>query len=133
MAATSATIETVNSDEEVSAAAAVLPDSSHEYNSDSDEDWDVSRREVSPEIRAKHLIWDCQVHGLTHDFPVKTRALIDNGAHLVLIRPELVKQLELRIHKLHELELVDVAFSDKRSKTKLYDYVKLSLTSLDAA
>ena len=60
-------------------------------------------------------------------------ALIDNGAHLVLIHPELVKQLGLRIHKLHEPELIDIAFSDKRSKTKLYDYVKLSLTSLDAA
>ena len=62
VATTSATIEAVDSDEEVSTAAAVLPDSSHEYNSDSDEQWDVSCREVSPEIHAKHLIWDCQVH-----------------------------------------------------------------------
>lgn len=133
IAATSAMIGAVDSDEDVSAAAAVLPNSSHEYHSDSDKDLDISHREVSQKIRAKHLIWNCQIHSLTNDFPVKTHALIDNGAHLVLIRPELVEQLGLKRHKLHEPELVDDAFGDKRSKTKLYDYVKLSLTSLDAA
>ena len=133
VAATSTTIGAVDSDKDVSAAATVLPNLSHEYHSDSDEDLDVSRREVSPKLCAKHLIWNCQLHSLTNDFPVKTRALIDNGVHLVLIRPELMEQLGLKRHKLHEPELVDVAFGDKRSKTKLYHYVKLSLMSLDAA
>ena len=54
-----AMIETVSSDDDVDIAAAILPDSSGEYNSGSDEDWDVSRREVSPQICGKHLIWNC--------------------------------------------------------------------------
>jgi len=131
VAATSTTIKAINSDKEVSAAAAVLPESSHEYNSDFDEDWDVLCCEVSPEICAKHLIWNCQIHSLTNDFPVRMCVLIDNGTHLVLIHPELVEQLRLKVHKLHKPELVDIAFSKEVNKTELYNYVKLSLTSLD--
>ena len=67
------------------------------------------------------------------DFPVKTRALIDNGAHLALIRPELVERLGLKKYRLHKPELVDVAFSKEKKKTELYFYVKLSLSSLDSA
>ncbi|EDR02339.1 reverse transcriptase-RNase H-integrase [Laccaria bicolor S238N-H82] len=117
VAATSASIETVDSDDDISAAAAVLPDSPGDY-SDSVEDQDVLRREV---------------HSLTEDFPVKMRALIDNGAHLVLIRPDLVDCLGLKKHKLPEPELVDVAFNNQKQKTQLYHYVKLSLTSLDSS
>ena len=60
-------------------------------------------------------------------------ALIDNGAHLILIRPELVNWLGLKKHDLPEPELVDVAFNSQQKKTKLYQYVKLSLTSLDSS
>jgi hypothetical protein len=131
VAATTATIETLSSDDEISATAAVLHDSPREYNSDSDEDGDVSHCKVSPPFRSKHLVWECQIHSLTDDFPVKTCALIDNGAHLVLIHPDLVNRLGLKKHRLHVPEIVDVAFSNQKKKTKLYNYVKLSLTSLD--
>ena len=133
VAATTASIETVNSDDEISATAALLPNSPGEYNSDSDEDWDVSRRDVSPPLRCKHLVWHCQIHSLIEDFPVKTRVLIDNGAHLILIRPDLVDRLGLKKHKLHKPEIVDVAFSNQKKETVLYYYVNLSLTSLDAS
>ena len=131
VAATSSTIEPVDSDEEISATAAILPDSPGEYNSDSDEDWDVSHHEVSLPICGKHLVWECQVHSMTEDFPVKTCALIDNGMHLVLIHPELVSCLGFKKYRLQKPELVDVTFNNQKSKTKLYHYVKLSLTSLD--
>jgi len=97
IAATSASIEAVNSDEEVSATAAILPQSPGDYTSDSDEDWDVSCCDVSHSPhRSKHLIWQCQIHSLMNDFPVKTCTLLDNGTHLALIRPELVKCLGLK-------------------------------------
>ncbi|EDR06062.1 uncharacterized protein LACBIDRAFT_329149 [Laccaria bicolor S238N-H82] len=135
VAATAASIEEVDSDDDLSATVAVLPNSPGNYASDSDEDWDVSHRDVSnTSIRSKHLIWNCQINSLTNDFPVKTRALIDNGAHLVLIRPELVERLGLKQYKLNKPELVDVAFSNgKKKKTELYFYVKLALSSLDSA
>lgn len=67
------------------------------------------------------------------DFPLKTRALINNGMHLVLIHPELVDRLGLKKYHLHKPELVDVAFSKGKKKTELYYYVKHTLSSLDSA
>ena len=65
---------------------------------------------------------------------MKTRALIDNGAHGVLIYPELVEELGLKKHCLHTPEIVDVTLHNgQNSRSKLLDSLKLSLTSLDAA
>ena len=134
VAATSTSIENVDSNEDISAMVAILPHSSNDYTSDSDEDWDVSCCEVSHTLhRGKHLIWNCQIHSLTGDFLVKTCALLDNGTHLVLICPELVDQLGLKKYRLHQPEPIDVAFSTEKKQTKLYHYVKLSLSSLDSA
>ena len=130
--AVSATITAVDSsDEEISAAAAILPDSPGGYASDSEEAADISRRDVSAPLRIKHLFWNCQIHGLIDDFPVKTKALIDNGAHLVLMRPELAAKLSLKVYRLREPEIVDVALKDSNTKikTQLSEYVKLSFTS----
>ena len=53
---------------------------------------------------------------------------------MVLICPELITELNLKIHPLKEPELVDVTLKNgQKSVTKLYEYIKLSLTSLDAA
>ena len=133
VAATSASIETVDSDDELSATAAILPNSPGNYASDSDEDWDVSCHEVShAPLRSEHLIWNCQINSLTSDFPVKTRTLINNSAHLVLIHPELVDRLGLTKYHLKTLEIIDVAISNEKKETELYFYVKLSLSSLDS-
>jgi len=132
VAATSASIENVDSDEDISATAAILPHSSNDYTSDSDKDWDVSCCEVSHmPHHGKHLIWNCQIHSQTSDFPVKTHALLDNSAHLILIHPELVDQLGLKKYHLHQPEPINVAFSTEKKQTKLYYYVMLSLLSLD--
>jgi len=99
--------------EELSMIAAILPSVS-DYSSDSKED-NLTIRDVSAPIKSKHLVWHCQVHGLTNDFPVKTCALIDNGADLVLICPELVAELNLKKHRLHTPEPVDVALKMDRT------------------
>jgi len=127
------TIETVNSDEDISATVAILPNSPSEYASNSDEDWDVLHHEVShPLLHGKHLIWNCQIHSLMDEFLVKTCTLIDNSVHLVLISPDLVDHLGLKKYWLHKPELVNVSFSSEKKKTELYYYVKLSLSSLDS-
>lgn len=56
VAATTTTIETVSSEDKISAMAAVLPDSLAEYDSDSDKDWDISCHDVSLPICGKHLV-----------------------------------------------------------------------------
>lgn len=129
VAATAPSSEDEN--DEPSTITAVLP-SIIDYSSNSDEDNDLSIHDVSAPVKSKHLIWHCQIHGLTTDFPVKTRALIDNGAHLVLIHPDLVDKLKLKKRRLHTPEPVDVALNNGlNSRSELHEYVKLSLTSLD--
>jgi len=132
VAATSASIEAVDSEEEISATAMILPDSPSKYTSDSDEDWDVTRW-VGHRSVANTFIWNCQIHSLMDDFPMKMHTLISNGMHLILICPELVDHLGLKKYCLHKPEPVDVAFSKEKKKTELYHYVKLSLSSLDSA
>ena len=121
-----------SSDEETPTITAILP-SIDVYSSVSEEDAGISDRDVSAPFKSKHLIWHCQVHGLTADFPVMTCALINNGAHVILIRPELVAKLGLKKYHLHMPELIDVAMNnDQNSRSQLHDYIKLSLVSLDA-
>ena len=87
-----------------------------------------------PSLRSKHYIWKCKTDGPAVEFPVTVSALIDNGAHLVLIRPQLVAQLGLALHQLKEPELVDVAIdsSNKKKEPKqLTHYVRLCVSSLD--
>ena len=133
VAATTASIETINLDNEISVTAAILLNSPREYNSDSDEDRDMSCQDVSPPFHCKHLVWHCQIHSLIEDFPVKMHALINNGMHLVLICPDLINCLGLKKHKLHKPEIVDITFSNQKKITVLYYYVNLFVTFLDAS
>ena len=87
---------------------------------------------VCQPFKAKHYIWKCTIDGLTDDFPVKISALIDNGTHMVFIRPETVKQLGLPTFPLPNPEKVDVAISSAQSTRKtLSHFVKFKATSLD--
>lgn len=90
-----------------------------------------------PPIKSKHFIWKCNVDSNpTVDFPVTAHTLIDNGAHIVLIRPELVTKLGLHIHTLEVPEEVDVAIDTsckQKKKQILSSYVILRVSSLDHA
>ena len=50
-----------SSDDEPNTIAAVLPSASNE-GSDSDEDADLSKHDVSAPLKSKHLVWSCQIH-----------------------------------------------------------------------
>jgi hypothetical protein len=59
---------------------------------------------------------------------------LDDGAHLLLIRPETVTDLGLPIRRLHKPVTVTVALNhDPDALTELWDYVSLSLSSLNNA
>jgi hypothetical protein len=82
-----------------------------------------------PPIKSKHFVWKCKADGPLVNFPMTVSALIDNGAHLVLIRPQLVAQLGLPIFDLIEPEEVDVAIDTSNKQKKkliLTSYVRLS-------
>jgi hypothetical protein len=86
---------------------------------------------VSP-ISVPHYIWHANVHGLA-EFPTPINCLLDNGAHLILIRPETVADLGLQKRKLHSPQCVTVAINSQRRTFHLDDYVVLTLSSLNNA
>ena len=87
-----------------------------------------------PLLRSEHFMWKCSVEGPNVDFPLTVSTLIDNGAHVVLIRPEVVQKLGLHIHQLAQPECIDVAIDSSNKEKKgreLSEFVFLSVSSLD--
>lgn len=110
--------------------AAVLPSTSVGFvvgsGSDSEEDDTVS----SP-ITVPHLMWKANVWG-KDEFQIPIDCMLDDGAHMVLIRPEIVTDLGLHIQKLRKPHLIGLALSDDEdTKVELDSYVTLSLSSLN--
>ena len=100
---------------------------------------DASFSSVSepPPLKSKHFIWNCSLTGPSVTFPVTKPSLIDNGCHMVLIRPDIVEELGLPIFALQQPEEVDVAISFSKSgitrkKHSLVHYVKLWPFSSDS-
>ena len=90
-----------------------------------------------PPLKSKHFIWNCILNGPAVTFPVNKPTLIDNGCHMVLIHPDVIKELGLPIFALKEPEIVDVAISFSKSgitrkKHSLVHYVKLRPSSSDS-
>ena len=94
-------------------------------------DTDSESSNVSP-ISVPHYIWNANVHGVD-EFPTPIPCLLDNGAHLILIRPETVADLGLKIRKLHTPQRASVAIGSRKHTFLLADYVILSLSSLNNA
>ena len=92
-----------------------------------------SESDVSPPLRSKHFVAKFNIFAGHLDFPLTFSSLVDNGAHVVLIRPDVVDQLRLQRHPLKTPEIVSVAIEDgkKKKKMKLYHYVKFAVTSVD--
>ena len=114
---------------------AILPSSSYQsFVLVGDSDTSGSSEDVSP-ISVPHLIWKAQIWN-NDDVQMPYDCLLDDGAHLVLIRPETVTDLGLPIRRLSEPVCVTLALNktnDSDSVTELWNYVSLSLSSLNNA
>ena len=87
---------------------------------------------VRQPFKSKHYVWKCKINSSVDEFPVTLSTLIDNGAHMVLIRPDTVQNLALPTFLLPEPEVIDVAVSSSSSTQKtLTHFVKFKATSLD--
>ena len=113
------------------AVGAVLPSSSFQpFALLGPGDGDTSTEDVSP-LSCPHLIWRSQIWN-SNDVQVPYDCLLDDGAHLVLIRPETVTDLGLPIRRLSEPLSVTLALNnDPDTVTDLWDYILLSLSSLN--
>ena len=111
---------------------AILPSSFHQFVLAGDLDTSGSSEDVSP-LSCPHLIWRAQIWN-NDDVQIPFDCMLDDGAHLVLIRPETVTDLGLPIRRLHEPVKVTLALNgDPNSMTVFHDYVSLSLSSLNNA
>jgi len=107
---------------------AVLPSSSIPFALGNGSDTsDENRVSIAP-LTVEHLKWEANVFG-SNEFPTRVECLLDNGAHLVLIRPETVADLALPIRKLCEPISVTLALEGDKIVSELYDYVNLQLHS----
>jgi hypothetical protein len=111
---------------------AILPSASIPFNlgngSDSSDDNAFDREVSHAPLTVDHLTWDANVFG-GNEFPTKINCLLDNGAHLVLIRPETVADLALPIRKLETPISVTLALEGKKTVSVFHDYVYLQLAS----
>lgn len=98
--------------------AAVTPTDSQTAKYDSDE---------AP-LRVRHLYWNCAAQGHSDAAAVEIKALIDHGAHTVLIRESLADQLRLPRRRLRSPECVELAMNGGQSTVfELTEYVTLIL------
>ena len=111
---------------------AILLSSSYQFVLSGDSDSSGSAEDVSP-LSCPHLIWRAQIWN-NDDVQIPYDCLLDDGAHLVLIRPETVTDLGLPIHRLKDPVSVTLALNgNPDSLTVFHDYVSLSLSSLNNA
>ncbi|KAK7037109.1 hypothetical protein R3P38DRAFT_2517126 [Favolaschia claudopus] len=85
-------------------AAIVPPVLSESEDEDSLDIGDRSTVSISSTPTSPHLFWGCLMDGPGSLLPVQVSALIDNGAHLVIIDDSLATRLSLRRFQLHEPE-----------------------------
>ncbi|KAF8196515.1 hypothetical protein BJ912DRAFT_1056333 [Pholiota molesta] len=118
-----------SSEDENNYVSSVMPNAALGNGSSSEDD--VSAQP----LRSKHYIAKFKLFAKHLDFGLVFSALVDNGAHVVLIRPEVVDKLQLERFALNRPETVSVAISHGKEKKKmsLTHYVKFTVTSVDNA
>jgi len=90
---------------------------------------------VSPPLTVPNLYWNANTLGCDGFF-VPIKAMLDNGAHIVLIRPDAVDMLGLVRKRLRKPQMINVAMNNEKKEKKiepvlLSEYVSLSLSTLD--
>ena len=117
---------TTGSDDDDNFVATVMPSAILSNSSFSESD-------ISPPLCLKHFVAKFQIFVDHLDFPLTYVFLVDNGAHLVLIHPEVPDELRLQHHPLKKPEIVSVAIEDgkKKKKMTLYHFVKFTVMSTD--
>ena len=94
-----------------------------------------SDNSMSLPLTIPNLCWNASAPG--HDgFFVPVKAMIDNGAHIVLIRPDVVNTLRLEQKRLRIPQMINITMKDEKKEKKikpvlLSHYVLLSLLTVD--
>jgi hypothetical protein len=84
-----------------------------------------------PPLKGKHFIWTCQLTNTTDRISLKAKALIDGGAHMVLICPDVVECLAIPSYPLNTPEQVNIAMGTQNQINQLMHYIVIEPASLD--
>lgn len=95
-------------------------------------DLSITSMSDAPPLKGKHFIWKCRIDNPTDCISVKAKALIDSGAYMVLICPDLVAHLNLSSHPLEKPENVNITLGSANQITQLTHYTIICPTSLDS-
>ena len=90
----------------------------------------MSSVSTPPSLKCEHLVWKCKADSGVAGVSVNTTALIDSGAHMVFIRPDLVEKLELHAFRLTSPELINVAIN-AQGPSSLMHFVRFTVSSRD--
>ena len=104
--------------------ATIFPDM-HDLSDDADDE-ETLLSVSPPPLQCEHLFWKCHLSTPTGLTP--TTALIDSGAHIVLIRSSLVQHLNLTTIPLATLQLVNVAILPYQMTHTLTHYIAIMPT-----
>ena len=129
-----ATVEMAHAPKPTELIAAMFPQNAHvtaDTSTADDSDSSIASVSNAPPLKGKHFIWTCRVDNPTDRVSVKARALIDGGAHMVLIRPDLVTRLNLSAKPLEKPEQVNVTLGSASHINQLTHYVTITPVSLD--
>ncbi|KAF8804575.1 hypothetical protein BYT27DRAFT_7259057 [Phlegmacium glaucopus] len=107
---------------------AVLPSTSNFVLEGDDHDSDDN---ISS-IIIPHLMWRANIWG-KDKFQIIVDCMLNNSSELVLIRPELVVDLGLLVHKLFKPICITLALNGQDTKCTFSNYVSLQLSSLNNA
>jgi hypothetical protein len=109
--------------------AAIFPDSLGLLDDDFGDTSDQSIMSVSAPLKCDHLLWNCVLNGPKGLLTVT--ALIDSGAHLVLMRPNIAARLGLSPIPLANPEIVNVALSQTTANAAFTHYVEIEPRTRD--
>ncbi|KAJ3925466.1 MAG: hypothetical protein NXY57DRAFT_907040, partial [Lentinula lateritia] len=121
------TVATIGTEDDDDVVASIIPSAVLGSGTDSEE-------EVSAPFRVPHLRWKCHVSGPKAQLPVIVNSLIDNGAHLALIHPDLADRLGYPRLRLLQPEKVSAAFQNGGGVSTvpaLTEYINLKVSSTD--
>ena len=120
-------LSTSNTDMPSVTVSAVLPSTNFVLKmSDPDSDEQVS---LGP-LMVPNLMWHANVWG-KELFQIPIDCMIDDGAQLVLIRPETVADLGLHIQKLFKPICVTLTLNGENTNCLLDNYISLQLSSIN--
>lgn len=93
---------------------------------------DSEEEEYIAPFQTPHLFWDCLLDGPGIPAPERIRALIDSGAHTVIIDSRLAEHLALRRQKLPKPLEVSLAMGGKDEQLTLKEWVKLKPSDINS-